>query len=249
MTVQTLDERRDFIIPGHAQETLAFCAAHLFHAYEQAVQSKGFFAIALSGGSTPRALFQLLTSSPYKQRFSWDKIHLFWGDERNVPPDHTDSNYLMAMQAGFAHVGISQEHIHRMIAETDIEAHAKTYEELIQQELGNAGFDYICLGMGEDGHTASLFPGTKALQITDRLVVANHVPQKNTDRMTLTYPCIHQAKQVVLYVLGSAKQDMVREIFVERKGQYPVEKIGTKEHKALWIMDLDASALLPSKKT
>jgi len=244
MNIQTLDARRQFVIPGDTAATLTFCANHFVAAYQKAVQQKGYFYVALSGGSTPKALFQILTTSPYKELFIWDRIHLFWSDERNVPPDHLDSNYHMAMESGFGIMGIPKNQIHRMIAEEKIEEHAKAYEELLRRELPAEGFDYLCLGMGEDGHTASLFPETRALTSKDRLVVANEVPQKNSWRMTLTFPCINAAKQIVLYVLGDSKKEKVQEIFIRRPGIYPVEQVGTSKSPALWILDTKAASLL-----
>lgn len=244
MIIQSLDERRNFIIPGDKEETIRFCAEHLVQAYQESVQQKDSFYIALSGGSTPAALFRILTQEPYNQLFDWKKVHLFWSDERSVPPNHPDSNYHMAMISGFASVGIPEKNIHRMIAEKNLETNATAYEQQIQKELQGTGFDYLCLGMGEDGHTASLFPGTQALSVDDKLVTANEVPQKNTWRMTMTFPCINAAKRIVLYVLGDSKKEKVQEIFLNKKGVYPVERVGSFTNKALWVLDKAAASLL-----
>ncbi len=140
-------------------------------------------------------------------------------------------------------MGIPPGQIHRMEGEIDIEKGATEYEKLIKAEV--KAFDYLMLGMGEDGHTASLFPGTEALKVKDKLVVANKVPQKNTIRMTLTYPCINAAKNIVLYVLGEKKQLMLKEIYSHKQPCYPVEEVGTTSNKALWIVDTAAAKLLP----
>lgn len=243
--IHSWDDRRNIAIPGDEKETLLFCVEHILSAYKEAVAKTGSFTVALSGGSTPKAIFSLLTASPYASEIDWNKVHLFWSDERSVPPNDPDSNFHMAMEAGFKSVGIPPNQIHRMKAESNIEEEAKIYEKLIQHKLKNKGFDYLMLGMGEDGHTASLFPETEALKIQDHLVAANHVPQKNTWRMTLTFPCINAAKHIVLYVLGEKKQKLLEEIYSHKKPCYPVEQIGTDIHPALWIVDKEAAKLLP----
>lgn len=238
------DERRSLAIPGSEKETLTFCVEHIILAYKEAVKKTGSFTVALSGGSTPKAIFFLLTTPPYVSQIDWAKVHLFWSDERSVSPDDPESNYRMAMEAGFKSVGIPLLQIHRMKAEGNIQEEAKLYDELLQNKLKNKGFDYLMLGMGEDGHTASLFPNTKALEVRDRLVVANHVPQKDTWRMTLTFPCINASKNIVIYILGSKKQKLLQEIYSHKEPCYPVEQVGTEIHQALWIADKDAAELL-----
>src|SRR5690242_14384328 len=170
------DDRRDLVIPGDAETTLEFCAEHWLETGNQAIADHGAFYVALSGGSTPKAIFQMLTSPTHAHRIDWSKVHLFWSDERAVPPDHPDSNYHMALSAGLDKMPIPKNHIHRMQAEKDIEAHALAYEALVKDRP----FDLVMLGMGDDGHTASLFPYTKALAETQRLVVANYIDAKKT---------------------------------------------------------------------
>jgi 6-phosphogluconolactonase len=228
---------------GSPEQTLIFCADHFLQVYQESLAEHGSFSVALSGGSTPKALFSLLTKEPYTLKFDWSKVFLFWSDERSVAPDDPDSNYHMAMQAGFSGVPLPENHIHRMVAEENIEQNALKYEALIRDHLKGRGFDLIMLGMGEDGHTASLFPGTKGLKTTGRLVIANYVPQKNTWRMTLTFECINHARHIAIYVLGKSKQKMLKES-LSRKGLYPIENIGTEQSKALWIVDDEASLLL-----
>lgn len=234
---------RDVTVPGDTKDTLTFCIEHLIDSYRAAVKDHGAFYMALSGGSTPKAIFQSLTASPHKEKVDWSKVHLFWSDERSVPGDHPDSNYHMAMESGFAKVPIPKEQIHRMVAEEKIEDHASEYEQTIQEVLADRPFDYMMLGMGEDGHTASLFPHTAALQEESKLVTANWIPQKNTWRMTLTYPCINSAKHIVIYVLGAAKKEMLERVLSD-EGHFtdlPITKIGTKKHKSLWICDSAAA--------
>ncbi len=240
MPITNWNEKTKIAIPGNAEETLKFCALHFIKAYQKAVQEKGSFQVALSGGSTPKALFSLLTKQPYSLEIDWSKVHLFWSDERSVGPENSESNYHMAMEAGFSLVNIPPVQIHRMIAEDSIEKNALDYENLLKKDV-SLGFDYLMLGMGEDGHTASLFPGTTGLHIADRWVIANYIPQKNTWRMTLTFTCINQAKNIVIYVLGKAKQEKTIEIFSSKEALFPIQNVGSQEHPALWIMDNEAA--------
>lgn len=237
------DAGRDVMKAGSHEQTLKAGADHFVKIYQESLSQYGSFSVALSGGSTPKALFSLLTKEPYVSLFDWSKVFLFWSDERAVAPDDPDSNYHMAMQAGFSDVPLPKSHIHRMVAEEDIEQNAIKYETLIKSHLKGRGFDLVMLGMGEDGHTASLFPGTEGLKAKEKLVIANYVPQKNSWRMTLTFECINQSRHIVIYVLGKSKQEMVKKS-LSSKGLYPIENIGTKAHKALWILDDEAAFLL-----
>lgn len=233
------EERRSLIVPGDQATTLAFCVDHWLKTAKTAIQKHGHFAVALSGGTTPHAIYRALAER--KRELDWNKVFLFWSDERAVPPDHPESNYQMAMQAGLNGLGIPTTQIFRMNAEGE----AEEYEKTIKTLLKDRPFDLVMLGMGEDGHTASLFPGTAALTIQDRLVARNYVPQKKSWRMTLTFPCINSAKNITIYVLGKNKQEMLFKVFRDEKSKdLPVQKVGTVEHPALWIADQDAAGLL-----
>lgn len=239
------DARREIIIPGNEEETLMFAIEHWLTIAAESILDHGFFAVALSGGSTPKKIFQKLAGMP--DVIDWSKVYLFWGDERSVPPTDTDSNYHMAMEAsGLKNLPIPPNHIFRMIAEEEIEENAGAYERLIQEKLGSHPFDLVMLGMGDDGHTASLFPQTKALHVKDHLVVANQVPQKKTWRMTLTYECINRARHIVLYVLGKDKAEMVEKVLTSQLDfeMYPSQNIGTQVNPALWILDSESSKML-----
>ena len=244
------DERRDLIVPGDPHTTLIFCVEHFVSLCKQAIQTSGFFHVALSGGSTPKAIFKQLTSPPYKEEIEWDKIHFFWSDERAVSPTDPESNYHMAMEAGLKDMPIPSHHLHRMCAEEEIEKNAKAYQDLIKKVLKEKGFDLIMLGMGEDGHTASLFPETEALHVKERLVVANFVPQKNTWRMTFTYDCINAASHIALYVLGASKKEILAQVLLSKNqpDDFPVQRVGTPLHRALWIADEAAAEELISKR-
>lgn len=246
LKIDAYDEKRDILIPGDKNATIDLCTRHFTSCAREAIEKRGTFSVALSGGSTPTAVYQKVTAPPYSKQIEWDKVFLFWGDERSVPPTHSDSNYRAAMEAGFEKVPIPQEQIFRMVAETEIEANASKYEQTIQTVLQNNPFDLVILGMGDDGHTASLFPQTEGLKVKNRLVIANYVPQKNTWRMSLTFEAINAARNIVVYILGENKKNMLREVLQSefQPERYPIQEIGSKENKALWIVDEAAAASL-----
>lgn len=238
-----IDPRRELIIPGDANVTMAFCADHFLKMSQKAIADHGAFYVALSGGSTPKELFHRLSLPPFSESVDWAKVHLFWSDERTVPPDHPDSNYAMAMAAGLGKMPIPKNQIHRMQAESDLEQHAELYEKTIRDVLQGRPFDMIMLGMGDDGHTASLFPNTEGLKETKRLVIPNHVPQKNTWRMTMTFPLINSALCTVFYVIGANKKEMLSRVLKSGE-ELPSGRVGTNEHPAHWIADEAAAAAL-----
>jgi len=240
----SIDNRRTVVIPGDKEKTLNFCAEHLALLSRQSIEDHGAFYIALSGGSTPKALFQRICNEPLSNQIEWDKWHIFWSDERTVGPNHSDSNYRMAMESGLKNMPIPSSQIHRIEGELDPHEAATKYEQAIQSTLEEHPFDLIMLGMGEDGHTASLFPGTEGLSETNKLFIANFVPQKETWRLTFTYPLINQAKNIAIYVIGASKQEMLHKIVSEKPHTFPVEKVGDKNHPATWMADRDAASLL-----
>jgi 6-phosphogluconolactonase len=235
----------ELLVPGDYDATLHFCVEHFITTCRDAIQDHGQFFVALSGGSTPKALYETLCQPDYSSEIEWDKVHLFWSDERSVPPTSPDSNYHMAMKAGFEKMLLLPAHIHRMVAETDIEKNALVYEEKILKTLEDQCFDLIMLGMGEDGHTASLFPSTEGLKMKGRCVIANYIPQKDTWRMTLTFDCINDATQTVFYVLGKSKAEMLARVFTT-DSTLPCQLVGTPDHPALWIADEAAASLIPT---
>jgi 6-phosphogluconolactonase len=237
------DSHRDLLIPGDTQITLVLCCEHWVSLCKSAIQEHAAFFVALSGGSTPKALFERLTAPPYNTRIDWSKVHLFWSDERAVPPDHPDSNYRMAMEAGLSSMGIPENQIHRMHAETQIEDNARLYEKTIKQVLKDHSFDLVMLGVGEDGHIASLFPGTQALHAPEeRSVIANYLPDKKIWRMTLTFSCINRARHSVVYVLGASKKSILKLLLASDDGRFPAQRVGTPGRPSLWIADEAAAS-------
>lgn len=237
--LKTFDSRRNLFIANDTAEAIAFATEHWIHSAKQAIQQRGKFAVALSGGSTPKAIYQALS---HEKDLDWTKVFLFWSDERSVPPDHPDSNYKMAMES-FGKLPIPPHQIFRMKAEEHREQNAKDYEEKIRHHLGKHLFDLVMLGVGEDGHTASLFPNTEALHVEDRLVVPNYVEAHKTWRMTFTFPCINQSAKIAFYALGASKQTIIPQVLnAPIVSSYPASKIGTPEHPALWILDKAAAS-------
>lgn len=233
-----IDDRRFAVYPGNEEETLAFCVEQFVSAGREALREKGSFTVALSGGSTPKKVYALLAKQP--DLLDWSRVFLLWSDERAVSAEDPQSNFRMAMTSGIEKLPIPKEHIFRMEAESDLEAHALAYEAIVRAHPP----DLILLGVGEDGHTASLFPHTKALQETTRWVVGNYVPQKETWRMTFTFPLLDVAPCVV-YALGASKAKILKEVFGKYDPEtYPSQRVGTTVHPALWI--IDAAAALPN---
>jgi 6-phosphogluconolactonase len=218
----------------------------------EACRSSGRFAVALSGGSTPRALYALLASPEYENRLDWSHIHLFWGDERCVPPDHAESNYRMVRETLLSKIQIPPENLHRMAGEKDPETAAAEYE----QELGNffqtkdaaPRFDLILLGLGEDGHTASLFPASTALKETARWVATAYVKRLRAHRLTLTLPVINTATQVSFLVSGASKTAMVEAILGTPglRPDYPAAQVAPTSGNLTWFVTQDAGAGIES---
>jgi 6-phosphogluconolactonase len=246
--IKDWDVRRQIIVAGSLEQTIEMAADHWAHSAQRAIQQHGKFIVALSGGSTPKAIYQKIISK-YNDEIDWTKIYLFWSDERAVSPDDAESNYKMAMDSGFKDLPIPRHQIFRMHGEGNIQQHAEEYEkkidELFKAKLTHHFFDLVMLGVGEDGHTASLFPNTDAIHEKSKLVVANHLPEKNTWRMTLTFPCINQSDRAVIYAVGKNKESIVPLVLqAPITSSFPASAIGTDIHPALWILDSDAARLL-----
>lgn len=243
--IKNLDEKQDIVVPGNQEATLAFCVDQFIDIANAAIEQQGYFSVALSGGSTPKAIYERLAKSEIRDRVNWSKVLIFWSDERSVKPSDDQSNYRMAMEA-LKNLPLKENQIFRMQAEDQIEMHAKAYEEVLLDKIPSKRFDLVMLGMGDDGHTASLFPKTHGLHPQSQLVIANYVPQLDTWRMTLTYKCINAAMYKNIYVLGTSKAQTVHKVLTApfEPDLYPVQAVGTPEHRALWILDQAAASLL-----
>lgn len=229
-------------------------AREVLKAALEAVSERGRFAWALSGGSTPRALYSLLASDPFLDRMPWTSTHFFWGDERHVPPDHPESNFRMAREAMLDKAPVPPANIHRIHAEEpDAERAAAEYEDEIRAFLGPAPrFDLVLLGLGKDAHTASLFPGSAAVHERERLVIAVIAviapggEAQKTWRITLTPPVLNHAARVVFLVSGEDKAEALRTVIEGGEGEreperYPAQVV---EADRLWMVDGAAARLL-----
>ncbi len=229
-------------------DALAHTAAQEFHRLcEAAVQERGRFSVALSGGNTPRSVYSLLASA--HKELPWDRIHIFFGDERHVPLDHPDSNFRMASESLLSKVPIPENNIHRIRAELEADAAAKEYEQELRDFFHLADhdwprFDLIFLGIGEDGHTASLFPGSKALTEASRRVAANWVEKFQAFRITLTFPVLNHAADVLFMVSGAGKAQILSEVLRPGNRKYPAQNVQPQNGQLLWLVDQDAGSLL-----
>src|SRR5689334_9001110 len=213
------------IVPDNA--TLARVAAQEFHRLAQAgIKERGRFSVALSGGNTPRAVYSLLADE--HKELPWDRIHVFFGDERHVPPDDPDSNFRMANESLLSKVPIPEKNVHRIRAELEADDAAAEYEQelvdffhLGKQEMPR--FDLVFLGIGEDGHTASLFPASHALTELSRRVVANWVEKFQAFRITFTFPVLNHASEVTFLVSGAGKAQILSEVVRPGTRKYPAQ--------------------------
>lgn len=245
----------NYIVAENTAALATRAAQHFTELAEQAVAARGRARIAISGGSTPKAAFQLLgdPSQPWRARMPWESIEIFWVDERCVPPDHPDSNYRMTREALLDHVPLRPEQIHRMEGELDPEEGAARYESGLRNSFRLEGaevpvLDLVQLGMGPDGHTASLFPHSAALDELGRLSVANHVQNKDAWRITLTWPVINQARSVFFLIGGAGKAAILREVLLGARDpeRLPSQLIRPASGILTLILDRAAAALLPA---
>ncbi len=238
-----------------AQALARLAAQHFVEQAERAVAARGMARIAISGGSTPKATFQLLAdpAQPWLTRIPWSKLDLWWVDERCVPPGDPDSNYRMTREAMLDHVPLTPAQIHRFEGELEPEAAAARYESELRNSFRLEGaelprFDVVQLGMGPDGHTASLFPHTQALYELGRLAVANWVEAKDAWRVTLTVPVINRASHAFFLIGGADKAQILREVFTGPRDpeRLPSQLINPAGGILTLLLDRAAAALLPS---
>jgi 6-phosphogluconolactonase len=235
-----IDKKNNLIIPGRKEKTIDFLANYIIDLAKKEIVKKDKFSICLSGGNTPLLLYRAISEKPYCNMVDWKKVYVFWGDERPYPKDDTRNNFYMAMGAGIKKLSIPKENIFRMIAEKEISINAKKYEENIKKVTDNNMFDLVLLGLGEDGHIASLFPKSNALLELDRLVVENYIEKLDQMRMTITYRCINNSQNIIIFVLGKDKQNILEKIFIDRES-FPVTSIDPKHENVKFVCDIDSS--------
>lgn len=216
----------------------------------RAQAARGRFSVALSGGSTPAALYTLLATEDFARRVDWSRVHVFWGDERCVPPDHPQSNYRMARETLLSRVPLQAGNMYRIRGEDDPKQAAAAYEGLLRQFLGGGSFDLVLLGMGDNGHTASLFPGLPGVTEPVRWVLAQYVEVVSMWRVTLTPVVINAAHHVTFLVAGSEKADRLRDV-LQGPAQVevlPSQAIQPTRGELRWLVDAAAAARLESRQ-
>jgi 6-phosphogluconolactonase len=226
-------------------ESLSQAAAELvMEQSKRAIEARGRFSLVLSGGSTPRLTYELLASEMFRASIEWKKVHIFWGDERCVPPDDPRSNERMAREAFLDHVSIPQEQIHPIRCASSPQQSAQAYESTLKTFFGNhnPSFDTVLLGLGVDGHTASLFPGSPALKENKRWVVATHSGNEDFERVTLTPVLINRAMNVVFLVAGKEKARILREVTEDAAvgDPLPARLIRPAGGQLVWLVDKQA---------
>ncbi len=224
-------------------------AAEFFRLLSQKViLQQGRFAAAISGGSTPRRLYELLGSSHYREAIDWKRVHIFQVDERCVPRHHPDSNYGMIFNTLLAPANIPESNVHRIAGEDSAEQAAGRYEQELRAFFDTTGipsFDLLILGVGEDGHTASLFPNKAAVFDQEHLAAPVHLEPPKLSRVTLTFPVLNHAARILLLASGQSKAQVIQEIIEKRTPQeYPAGLLRPAKGSALWFVDRAAAGLL-----
>lgn len=223
---------------------------------ESAIAARGRFVVCLAGGSTPRSAYELMTTQEYTSLIDWSNAYVFWGDERCVPPESTDSNARMVRETLLNHVPVPINHIYRIHGELPPIQAAEQYDQTLREffrnrmNSGKPRFDLVLLGLGADAHTASLFPGTTALREEKRWAVANHVPSLNAWRVTLTAPALNAAANVIFLVSGADKAETVKSVLESPANpeQLPAQMINPPDGRLVWLLDEPAASRLASQK-
>lgn len=242
---------REVIRVADAEAVSATAAGDFVGLAREAVARRGSFTVALSGGSTPRRLYQLLAEAPYRNQVAWERVEFFWGDERAVPPDHPDSNYQLAAAALLSKLDVPPERIHRIQAErADRDAAARDYQVEIARVFGVAAedpppaLDLVLLGLGDDGHTASLFPYSEGLRERRRWVVRHFVERLGAERITLTLPILNRAKEIRFLVAGAEKAPALRAVLEGPRDpeRLPAQLVQPEAGRLIWLVDQAAAS-------
>jgi 6-phosphogluconolactonase len=244
-------EHQSNVFVFETSEQLALAAAERFveSAGELRRGTTERLSVALAGGNTPRRVYELLATERFKNRVEWSQVYLFFGDERCVPPEHPDSNYAMAYEALISRVPIPANNVHRIIGESNANEGALEYENELRAFFAGLAWprlNLVLLGMGEDGHTASLFPDSAALKEMSRWVVPTRNEQSGQDRITLTVPVFNHARRIMFLVTGKKKAQRLKEVLRPQPGseQLPVQAITPIKGMLEWLVDAEAASLL-----
>lgn len=223
-------------------------ADRIVAAADEAIELFGRFSLVLAGGSTPKLLYRVLSSDEYTDQINWSKVDIFFGDERCVPPDHPDSNYKMAAETLLKRVPLPGDNIYRMRGEIDPNEAAIEYGKMLKERFDDLGPDFTLLGMGDDGHTASLFPHTEALNETRHRCVAHFVKNSTTGeswRITLTAPFLNRSREIFVMVAGAGKARAVTQVFEgpREPQKFPIQLIQPESGKITWLLDIAAAGM------
>lgn len=234
--IKHIDTRRTCIILSKDM-IIPYLVDMFYLDLEAAIKAKGKFHVGLAGGSTPKKLYEAICQDARAGDTDFSKVYVYYGDERVCPLDHTDSNYHMSLEAGFKN--LKGLHIFPMPAYKNDPGEASTYEALLPTHL-----DLIFLGMGDDGHTASLFPSDPLCQVVNTHVAFGYIESKKASRMTLTFPYINLSSKIIVLVTGESKKEKIKQVLSEEGQIYPAYHIGTKQHPAFFVLDHAASSLI-----
>ena len=238
----------EIIVTPDAKALASESAQRFTDLAREAVEHRGRFSVALSGGSTPGALYRLLAAQPYRGQIPWGDVYLFWGDERCVPPSDPASNYRLAEEALIGHVPLPADNVLRIRGELSPEAAARSYDRVLQDFYcgPRPRFDLVLLGLGSDGHTASLFPGSSTLAQTEQLAVPveAHYQGRPAHRVTLTLPAINSARHVLFLVKGADKAEIVQAVLENSEASFPAQQVRPVAGQLTWLLDAPAASLL-----
>jgi 6-phosphogluconolactonase len=251
--MQNLEDSPEVQIFKDAAEVARATAERFIELGREAMTERGRFAVALAGGSTPKRVYELLASNDYREQLVWSKVHIFFGDERCVPPDDAESNYRMANEALLSRVALPEENIHRINGIGDAVANARLYEDEMRTFFNDAawpGFDLVLLGMGDDGHTASLFPGNEVLGEREAWVRGVWVEKLDAHRITLTAPAINSAAHIIFLVTGENKAERLAEVLKGASDplRLPAQLIKPLNGSLAWLIDEAAAARLTNRE-
>lgn len=244
------DSRTISVLPDK-QGVAGKAAEEFVRASREAIDERGMFCVALSGGSTPVSMYKHLVDESMVSEVEWQRVIFFWSDERCVPPDHPDSNYGAAARELIEHLDVPEANVHRMKGEIEPRIAAREYEADVRQWVHGdpPRFDLLLLGMGDDGHTASLFPGTPAVQEYERLVTENYVPKLEANRISFTRTLINAASEVIVLVTGKEKAEALKAVLEGPRDEdkYPAQIIAPGSGNVLWLADNDAAQRLSNR--
>ena len=248
MQLSMINMNKNIHVYSNKEKLVAETTERVIDSIEKAIQKNGLCNVALAGGNTPGGVYSMLATNPYQGRVDWGRLHFFWGDERMVPPEHQDSNFRMVQKTLLDHIKIPDVNVHRIRGEIAPEQAAEEYASLLNDHFKAdlPEFDIILLGLGEDGHTASLFPETDAVEECEKHVVAVFVSKLSTWRVTLTLPVLNAAREILFLVSGKSKSEIVQRIMSIKQPakELPATMVNPQNGELHWMLDSEAMVLI-----